>query len=319
MKELAIVIPAYRSKYLDDVFKSFSDQTCKEFRIYVGDDNSPDDIYSIVEKWKDKINIEYTRFDHNIGASNLVAQWNRCFDLVKDESWIWLFSDDDFVDSNCVSSFYSSLISNPLFDIFHFDTVIVDEHGDRFRKASQYPRIISGSDYLDLTFRWKDRTNGISFIVRREKFYSHGCFQYFDLAWGSDNATWLKLSNPNGIYTIPGAYTYWRYGGGSISSTWSKNIARRKKEAFLDSLEWRIGFCRENFNSIGRSTQLTRAIFIARNIRSYKGLSYASRLEFFRRGLGIAGCAIIYWWLSKAFILPFFEIYNFIQDFGRRK
>ena len=57
--QLAIVIPAYKAKYLRDTLESISQQTCKNFTLYIGDDHSPEDIYSIVQQFENKINIIY--------------------------------------------------------------------------------------------------------------------------------------------------------------------------------------------------------------------------------------------------------------------
>ena len=44
LTKLAIIIPAYKAAYLDRTLDSLSQQTDKEFSIYIGDDNSPYDL-----------------------------------------------------------------------------------------------------------------------------------------------------------------------------------------------------------------------------------------------------------------------------------
>ena len=79
--------------------------------MYIGDDCSPGNLYSIVEKYENRIPIVYKHFDENLGGKDLVAQWERCIDLVGDEEWIWLFSDDDIMDPTCVENFYRYIAS----------------------------------------------------------------------------------------------------------------------------------------------------------------------------------------------------------------
>lgn len=70
---LAIIIPAYKSKFLSEALDSIAAQTCKNFTLYIGDDCSPNNIKEIVEQYNDKINIVYQRFNSNLGSKDLVA------------------------------------------------------------------------------------------------------------------------------------------------------------------------------------------------------------------------------------------------------
>ena len=97
---LAIVIPAYKSKFLELALNSICKQTDKRFHLYIGDDNSPEHLYDIILKYEDKITLTYKRFDENLGRNDLIAHWERCIDLVQDEEYIWFFSDDDMMEKN---------------------------------------------------------------------------------------------------------------------------------------------------------------------------------------------------------------------------
>ena len=108
MKKLAIIIPAYKAMYLESTLNSFVSQTESNFNIYIGDDDSPEDIYSIVEKFRHKLNIEYIKFGENIGSKSLTKQWERCVEM-SNEEWIWLFSDDDIASPHCVEVFYKTV------------------------------------------------------------------------------------------------------------------------------------------------------------------------------------------------------------------
>src|SRR5688572_6407941 len=123
MSQLAIVIPAYKEEFFDKALKSLANQTKKEFTIYIGDDNSPFDLKTIISKYENILNIKYTRFENNIGAKNLVNQWKRCIELTKGESWLWLFSDDDIADNECVERFFEQLESDKgRVDVYRFNT-----------------------------------------------------------------------------------------------------------------------------------------------------------------------------------------------------
>ncbi len=101
--ELAIVIPAYRTRFLQAALTSLAAQTDQAFTVYVGDDASPDDVQALCAAWADKLDLRYTRFDSNVGGQDLVAQWTRCIAL-SHEPWVWLFSDDDELEPGCVQA-----------------------------------------------------------------------------------------------------------------------------------------------------------------------------------------------------------------------
>lgn len=62
MKQLTIIIPAYKSTFLRETLDSFVRQTNKNFTIYLGDDASPYNIKEIVDDYTDKLSIFYHRF-----------------------------------------------------------------------------------------------------------------------------------------------------------------------------------------------------------------------------------------------------------------
>lgn len=236
---LAIVIPAYKSNYLEDTLISLSLQTCKNFHLYIGDDHSPFPIKNIVDKFTDKLDIQYIRFEKNLGGKDLVAQWERCIELTS-EPWIWLFSDDDYVDSNCVENFYTYLKQYPDNELFRFNIKTVSKDNIVISQCIFPPK--TDSEYL-----FKNKTSGkincfaVEFIFSRNVYSELNGFQKFDLAWGSDTATWMKFAR-HGIITIPNSYVYWRYSGDNITSNFNKDIYIRKVKASNDFLLWSINF-----------------------------------------------------------------------------
>lgn len=92
----------------------------QKFTVYVGDDCSTNDFASLINEYRNKIDIVYHRFDSNLGGRDLVGQWERCISLTQNEKWIWLFSDDDIIGSNCVDLFYKEIENNSTaYDLYH--------------------------------------------------------------------------------------------------------------------------------------------------------------------------------------------------------
>ena len=95
-EKIAIVIPAYKCRFLRQTLDSIVVQTCRSFTVYIGDDASPQNLKEIVSDYADKMNIVYRRFDTNLGGVDLPGHWDRCIALAK-EPVVWFFSDDDLM------------------------------------------------------------------------------------------------------------------------------------------------------------------------------------------------------------------------------
>ncbi|TAJ11258.1 glycosyltransferase family 2 protein [Marinilabiliaceae bacterium JC017] len=238
---LAIVIPAYKEMFLDEAIGSIAKQTCRDFKLYVGDDCSPYEIKSIVNKYTNIINIEYKRFDSNLGGKDLVAQWERCIDMANNEEWIWLFSDDDIMEPNCVEEFYRFASRNSDADIFHFNVKIIDQYNNEYVNASNltFPDKISSIDFYKKRMCGDLNSYVVEYIFKRDTFYNVNRFESFDLAWGSDVATTLKLSLKKGyITTCMKCNVKWRRSNENISPNVKGDFPLRKLTAVVKFLLW---------------------------------------------------------------------------------
>ena len=239
--KLAIVIPAYKANYFRQTLQSIANQTCKDFILYIGDDAGPDDIESVVRKYSSQIQIVYKKFTKNLGSENLVAQWERCIDMAEDNEWIWLFSDDDMMHPTCVENFYSILRQYPENDLFHFNIELIDENNESRGVNVNYPDILTSEQFLIQRLEGVLQSFAVEYIFRKSLFIEQGRFQHFDLAWGSDDATWIKLGKNKGIRTIPDSPVYWRKSPLNISSVYrDKNILVRKLNARIKYADWVI-------------------------------------------------------------------------------
>ncbi len=240
MSELAIVIPAYKATYLKKTLESIAKQTDKRFHLYIGDDCSPYDIERIVQEYKGQIPLTYKRFETNLGGKDLVAQWERCIELTKGESFIWLFSDDDTMDSMCVENFYNSSQINPDEQLFHFNINMIDDLNEgKVKQLPVFPEKLSAGEFLELKLRGKIVSYVVEFIFSRKLYDEVNGFQKFDLAWGSDFITWLKMAafSNTGIYTVKGkeCCVNWRRSSENISPNNSHAILIRKINALIEN------------------------------------------------------------------------------------
>ncbi len=240
---VAVVIPAYKSIYLADALLSLAEQTNKNFTVYIGDDASPHGLEAIVSGFTDRLSIVYKKFEVNLGGGDLVAQWERCVDMVRDEEWVWFFSDDDRLDSNCMEQLHQYLSQAPEVDLLHFNVRIINGQGRlEAWSGKDFPEHCSAEDFARDRLKNKLQSFMVEFVFRRSYFEAVGRFQNFDLAWGSDVATCIKLAHPRGIVTLPGANVFWRRSEYNISPDESTEMVRRKMGALVDWFDWLRSF-----------------------------------------------------------------------------
>lgn len=244
--KIAIVIPAYKQEFFHETLDSLFKQTDKNFRVYIGDDNSPNDIISIVEQYTDKLDIVYKRFDENLGRTNLVAHWNRCMDMLEDEEWFILFSDDDILEPDCIKSLRKEMQITD-HDVYHFNLKIIDKQSNLLNTPPSFPQNLSSLEFFRLLYSYKIDARMPEFIFRLSHFKEKGGFIPFENAMGSDNATVMNCANKKGIHTINDGYVLWRNSGMNVSArTESKTVNIKNLKALVHFFNWVRRFCRKN-------------------------------------------------------------------------
>jgi hypothetical protein len=241
-KPLAVVIPAYKCEFLREALESLAAQTCLDFTVYLGDDASPHDLGSIVEEFRERLDVRYHRFEDNRGAVDLVAQWSRCVDLSGDEPLLWLFSDDDVAEARCVEELLGMADLEPEVDVFRFDIQIVDREGRPTRPCRPFPPHLSAGDFLAGLFRGRLDARMPEFVFRKDAFVRRGGFERFDLAFRTDTATVAKFAARGGISTVPGPRVHWRESGGNVSCRPEPDQVLRRVRATVDFFDWLEGF-----------------------------------------------------------------------------
>lgn len=236
--QLAIVIPAFKAQFLSEALASLSIQTDQNrFIVYVGDDASPEPIQEICEKYSEKLNLKYHRFPENMGSISLVDQWHRCIELTS-EPWIWIFSDDDMLEEGCVNAFFTALKkNNNKFDLYRFNTLVIDEKSHVTKICPPHPLVESGIEFLYHRL-CRNRESFISeYIFSRRIYKQKEGLVSFPLAWCSDDASWINFADKKGIFTIYGPKVYWRKSNVNISSVSSKTRLDKIK-ACIEYFKW---------------------------------------------------------------------------------
>jgi glycosyltransferase involved in cell wall biosynthesis len=234
---LAFVIPAFKGRYLADTLESLYNQTNKNFRVYVGDDASPDNLKKIIVPYQKRLNLHYVRFSDNLGGYSLVKQWERCVALSY-EPFFCLLADDDVLHHNCVDDFYVALKeSNGKYDVYRYSNAVIDETGKLVAYSTLPLQPESNLEFLNARMHNQRISFISSYIINRNAYRREKGFVDFPLAWFSDDASIILFSRLSGIYNISGHPVYWRLSGQNISAP-NKDTYLKKIFAFIKYISW---------------------------------------------------------------------------------
>ena len=129
------------------LYKEYLDSIKKNYQTNFMDKNKND----LLEKYKDQFSFSYHRFESNLGGTSLVQQWNRCLDLVQNETWVQILGDDDTLAPNVVASFYENLpeITEVNSAVVRFATQVIDEKNTTTSSLFTNPQKEFGFDFLE--------------------------------------------------------------------------------------------------------------------------------------------------------------------------
>lgn len=225
---LAIVIPYFKKSYFKECLESLANQTNKNFTVYIGDDASCEDPLDLIEESKDQLDITYKRFKNNLGGISLTKQWERCIELTRDEKWLMILGDDDYISENYVEEFYKYLpeINEYNIKVIRFASRIIRSPSGTISIKYTHPKIEKSTDSLYRRYFESSRSSLSEYIFERSAFLKNG-FRKFPLGWGADNFAWLDFTNFGSIYTINTSVAYFRISELNISRGGYKQLQKQ--------------------------------------------------------------------------------------------
>ena len=216
---LAIIIPFYKLTFFEATLQSLASQTDKRFRVYIGDDASPEDCSAVLKQFKGKFDFIYHRFETNFGGISLTEQWERCIKLLDDEDkeWFMILGDDDYLSENFVLNFYEnySLFQGNC-NVVRYATTIIHEINGVESELFTNPMFESGVQYISRKITGKARGSLSEFVFNRKEFLKYK-FTNYPSAFYSDDKIVLDLSSKKNIYSINDAIVYVRISSESLS------------------------------------------------------------------------------------------------------
>ena len=90
---VSIAIPAYKKRFLAEAIQSVLSQSIQDFELIIVNDQSPEDLDSIIASFKDP-RIRYYVNEENLGGQNPALNWNKCLSYAQGEYFALLCDDD---------------------------------------------------------------------------------------------------------------------------------------------------------------------------------------------------------------------------------
>lgn len=211
----SILLPTYKRSFLKECVDSILAQTYKSWELIIVNDASPEDIRSIVQTYTDP-RIHYYENKQNIGAKQLVTQWNYCLSLAKGE-YVICMGDDDRLKPNCLETYAQLITRYPDVAVLHGQTDIIDEYGRLLRHTPPRPEIESAMSLL--YHRMAERMPQFigDFCYRTADLRAKGGYYDLPYAWGSDDISAIQAADSHGIANTQETVFEYRDNNGSIT------------------------------------------------------------------------------------------------------
>jgi glycosyltransferase involved in cell wall biosynthesis len=230
MSKLAIIIPFYKIDFFEETIKSVASQTNKDFVLYIGNDASPDNPQSVIDKYFNRDEYQYLDYTENLGGQNLALQWERILENVTQE-WFQILGDDDVLAPNFVDELYKSIIYCNSKNVYCIKTIHhhIDEHNYLIRINDYNIDTIEAKDFFVNKYLGTV-SSSLSENVFKTEMYRKYHFEKIPLAWGSDDIAILSFSEYGIIYYNRNTYVKVRISSSSISG--SESLNTKKGDAY---------------------------------------------------------------------------------------
>lgn len=234
--KFSILIPAYKTNFLDNCINSCIKQTYNDYEIIVVDDDSPENLKQICDNYNDP-RLKYYRNKNNCGALNVVDNWNIALGYASGE-WVICIGDDDMLTPNALEEYAKTISKYPDVDVVHARTYRIDEQNNPIAITPKRPEFENVYEFMLQRFLGCAQFIG-DFCYRTQALKSAGGFCNLPMAWGSDDITAIRAASTHGIANVIIPIFLYR----TSRFTISKSInAQPKLEAISREYEWYKAF-----------------------------------------------------------------------------
>lgn len=197
MMKFSICIPAYKATFFEECLQSVLNQNYPNFEVVILNDNSPEDIETIVENnLSDKV--RYYKNDTNVGAEKLIDTWNKLLNLATGD-YVCVIGDDDILAPHFLKEFSKLIDKYPTLDVYHCRSTIINDEGSIIGFSGSLPEHESMIELMWSRYHdYREQFIG-DFVYRREHLLDAGGFYYLPFAWGTDVISSFRAAERNGI------------------------------------------------------------------------------------------------------------------------
>ncbi len=253
--KFSILIPVFKEKFLVDAIDSILSQSYQDWELVILNDHSPFDIESIVTSYKDD-RIKYFENEKNVGAINVVNNWNKCLSYSTGD-YVICMGDDDILHRECLNIYAEYIDKYPDVHAFHSRSIIIDETGsERYVTDS---RAEWESVYALMIHRMREEQFIGDFCLKATTLKEAGGYYNLPLAWGSDDVSAYLCAQKGGVVNVQKPVFYYRKSTINITSTGNVKL---KLDALLKLEMWYDKFLEEK--PAHKLEMLERELVIAR-------------------------------------------------------
>lgn len=233
-----IAIPVTKPQYFGKTLQSALSQVYNNYEVIILNNASNIQTKTEIKKIVKSFNDNKIRYYENDYQIPIVRNWNKCLELSKGE-YFHLLSDDDLIEKEFLEKMDEKIDKYPDVSIFHCRTKIIDENGQLIRFAPSCPEWESCVDFIWHRFN-EYRIHMLSdFIAKTDELKKISGFVDFPLAFGSDDATWFKLAEVNGIVYCQDTLFNYRNSNSTYSNNYNLENALMSTVMFS---KWAIEF-----------------------------------------------------------------------------
>lgn len=233
--KISVIIPTYKSKFLDQAIRSVLDQTYPHWELIIIDDCSPEDIEGVARPYLTNSRIQYHRNDHNYGAEHLAENWTNALTYCTGD-YVICIGDDDILPPHALEEYVRMAEKYPDVDVIHGQTEVIDENNEVMELME--PRWEKETPLQLIYYRWlgEGRQQFIGdFCYKLSALHKNNGYYPLPLAWGSDDITAVIAATPHGIANTQKTCFNYRKNRYSISSDGNN---RRKLQALMMQQAW---------------------------------------------------------------------------------
>lgn len=204
----SILIPAYKAKFYKECLNSVLSLDYTDYEVIVLNDCSPEPIKEITAEFSSPL-LRYYENEKNVGAKDLVDNWNKLLEMAKGD-YVICMGDDDVLPPHCLKAYDDIMSKYPDLYIYHARTLMIDENSEPCDIQEERPEWESMYSMLwHMMFKGRGQFIG-DFLFDRQALIRQGGFYNLPYAMASDWLTCLIAAKDKGIANIQSPAFYYR-------------------------------------------------------------------------------------------------------------